>query len=187
METTSVDQVGEWVAAQTAPQLTQPTERPKGDDGRAFVPNKYTSFLQKVDACGFDPNACWPWLGAGKGNGYGNVNADGRYVTAHQRSYELFCGPVPSGIDVCHSCDNRWCVNPDHLFLGTRLENMADCKSKGRTAGGTRKHLAEWQVQEIRRRLNAGMSPRKISVQMDINYVTITAIQRGDSYVGIGQ
>lgn len=161
--------------------------RVKSDSGHAFNPNRYTIFLQKVDTNGFDPLVCWNFHGAGKGNGYGNVTVNGKQIGAHRHAYELFCGAVPSGSDVCHSCDNRFCVNPDHLFIGTRKENMEDCKSKGRTAGGTRKHLKENQVQEIRRRLSLGMSPRLISAQMDVNYGTITGIQRGSMYVGICQ
>ncbi len=143
--------------------------------------------MQKVETHNFDPQVCWEWLGAGKGNGYGNVNVGQANKTSHHYAYELFCGHVPDGLDVCHTCDNRWCVNPDHLFLGTRMENMDDCKSKGRTAGGNRKHLTECQVQEIRRRLNAGVSASKVAVQMDVNYYTVTAIKRGESYDGIGQ
>lgn len=154
---------------------------------RSFVPNQYTRFFRHVDTRGFDPNQCWPWIGAGKGNGYGNINFKGRTIAAHHAAYELFCGRVPNGQEVCHSCDNRWCVNPDHLFLGTRGVNMADCKMKGRTAGGHRKHLREDQVQEIRRRLNAGLSPRLIANQMGLHYTTITSIGAGRSYVGIGQ
>lgn len=151
------------------------------------IENKYTKFLKLVDVKGFDATQCWPWVGAGKGNGYGGLTVDRSSVSAHRRSYELFCGEIPHGMDVCHTCDNRWCVNPDHLFLGTRKENMADCKSKGRTAGGTRKHLTEIQVQEIKRRLNAGVSARWVSVSMDVNYHTVTAIKRGDSYVRISE
>lgn len=151
-----------------------------------FKPNTYIAFLKKVDVRGFDHRACWPWVGAGKGNGYGNVRVRGGNITAHRRAYELFCGPVPNGVDVCHTCDNRWCVNPDHLFLGTRRENMSDCQSKGRTAGGVRKHLQESQVQEVRRRIHAGLSPRKVAVQMDINYHTLIAIKEGRSYGWIG-
>lgn len=154
---------------------------------RKFIANRYTRFLRLVDTKGFEPSQCWIWLGAGKGNGYGSVRVDGHNITAHRVAYELFCGPVPSGADVCHTCDNRCCVNTDHLFVGTRLENMADCKSKGRAAGGNRKHLREHQVQEVRRRLAAGHSPRKVAVQMDISYETVTAIRGERSYVGIGQ
>lgn len=154
---------------------------------RDFIPNIYTRFLSKVETSGFDANQCWPWLGAGKGNGYGNFNMNGEYRSAHSAAYELFVGPVRDGLEVCHSCDNRFCVNPDHLFLGTRVDNMQDMHSKGRGAAGCRKHLKEFQVQEIRRRLISGHSARQIANQMDVNYHTVTAIKEGRSYVGIGK
>jgi hypothetical protein len=149
-------------------------------EDHAPQPNRYTAFFQKVDTRGFDQSQCWPWLGAG--NGYGNARLNGTYMTAHRAAYELFCGPVPGGMDVCHACDNRWCVNPDHLFLGTRAANMNDCKSKGRTAGGNRKRLTEAQVQEIQRRLNAGEAPSRIGRHMDVNRETIANIGKGKSY-----
>lgn len=149
--------------------------------------NEYTRFFQKVDTKGFDPTQCWPWTGAGKGNGYGNVTVDGKQKSAHRHAYNLMVGEVTAGLDVCHSCDNRWCVNPDHLFLGTRQENMDDCVSKGRGDGGNRKHLTERQVQEIRRRVMGGQSPRLVSQSLDVNYQTIINIMKGFSYVGIGE
>lgn len=158
------------------------SKKTKDAVGRRFIANRYTLFLQKVDAKGFDPSRCWEWRGAGKGNGYGNVNFNRKTRGAHSVAYELFCGPIPPRLEVCHSCDNRWCVNPDHLFVGTHQQNMSDCKSKGRTAGGNRKHLIMSRVQEVRRRLIAGMQPRRIAQQMDINYHTVTAIKRGKSY-----
>lgn len=153
---------------------------------RPFIANKYSRFLSKVDAPGFDPEACWPWTGAGKGNGYGHVSIDGVSMVASRAAYMLFVSDdIGDGVEVCHTCDNRWCVNPDHLFLGSRADNMADMKQKGRGAGGCRKHLREDQVQEVHRRLKAGHSPRRVANQMNINYGTVTAIQAGRSYVGI--
>nr|WP_051686607.1 HNH endonuclease [Ochrobactrum sp. UNC390CL2Tsu3S39] len=145
--------------------------------------NKVTAFLQKANTHGMDPERCWEWTGAGKGNGYGHTSQG----PAHRRAYEIFVAPIPDGMDVCHTCDNRSCVNPDHLFLGTRAENMNDMKLKGRGAGGNRKHLKEAQVQEIRRRLAAGVRPRVVSETMNVNYATVTAIKEGRSYVGNGQ
>lgn len=152
------------------------------EGARSFLANRYTRFLAKVDAHGFDPTQCWEWTGAGKGNGYGQVKAPEGTTGAHRLAYEMFVGPVPEGMDVCHTCDNRWCVNPDHLFVGTRRENVADMVHKGRGAGGNRKHLREDQVQHIRQRLAAGHSPRQIANQMNVNYGTITAIKEGRAY-----
>lgn len=144
---------------------------------------KVISFLRKVETHGLDEGLCWPWLGAGKGNGYGHTS-DG---PAHRVSYRLFVADIPEGMDVCHRCDNRSCVNPHHLFVGTRAENMRDMAIKGRGDGGCRKHLREDTIQEIRRRLAAGSPPKMVSETMNVNYGTVTAIAAGRSYVGIGQ
>lgn len=152
------------------------------------IPHRITRFFSHVETHGFDPDVCWEWTGAGKGNGYGNISADGANPTAHHYAYELYNQvTVPGGMDVCHTCDNRCCVNPDHLFIGTRQDNVADMRAKGRAAGGNRKKLRESEVQNIRQRLASGHSPRLIADQTGLNYDTITAIKEGRSYVGIGQ
>ena len=152
---------------------------------QGFQVNKYTRFLANADVKGFDPFVCWPWLGAGKGNGYGHTS-DG---PAHDVAFRLFCGEIPDGEEVCHTCDNRWCVNPDHLFAATRRENMEDMVAKGRWAGGggNRKHLKESTIQEIRRRLNGGVPMSRIATDLNVGYGTVSAINRGAAYVGIGQ
>ncbi|MBY8918785.1 HNH endonuclease [Nitratireductor sp. L1-7-SE] len=82
-----------------------------------------------------EPNSgCWIWLGAlHKRHGYGAVRAYGSTTRAHRLCFEVTSGQkLPSSIDVCHTCDVRCCVNPDHLFMGTRTDNMQDCSAKGR-------------------------------------------------------
>lgn len=80
-----------------------------------------------------EPNSgCWLWVGRIGKSRYPRMFADGRTRSAHRISWELFHGEIPDGLCVCHKCDVPSCVNPGHMFLGTRSDNMSDCKHKGR-------------------------------------------------------
>ena len=148
------------------------------------IKNIYSRFLAKIKVNKFNDDCCWFWIGASKGNGYGSFVYKGKAEQAHRVSYKLFIqNVIPNNCDICHTCDNRMCVNPDHLFVGTRKDNMVDMKSKGRGSGGSRKHLLESQIQEIKQRLISGHSIRQIALSMDINYHTILSIKNNKSYV----
>jgi hypothetical protein len=85
-----------------------------------------------------EPNSgCWIWIGSLAPSGYGQIRdkeAD-RPETAHRASWRINRGPIPEGMHVLHHCDQRWCCNPDHLFLGTNNDNIQDSAGKGRRKG----------------------------------------------------
>lgn len=77
---------------------------------------------------------CWLWLLSPGSHGYGQAWNGATITTAHRMAYEAFVGPIPGKMLVQHSCDSKWCVNPDHLSLGTDASNAEDKRRKGRAA-----------------------------------------------------
>lgn len=89
----------------------------------------------RVDRSG-GPDACWPWTGLVGYTGYGKMTVRRKNTPTHRFAFELTNGPIPSGLCVCHACDNRLCCNPAHLWLGTQMDNIQDRNAKGRQARG---------------------------------------------------
>lgn len=114
---------------------------------------------------------CWPWAGARRPRGYGNVNHGGSTKLAHRLAWELTHGPIPDGMVVCHRCDNPPCCNPAHLFLGTTQDNVDDARVKGRLPRGERVWAAKLTVdavREIRRLATAGVTRKALAVRFGV-------------------
>ena len=110
-------------------------------------------FWSKVEYPGNDQD-CWEWQAGKDKNGYGAFAEHMGYspIGAHRLSWEYYNGNIPNNMLICHTCDNPPCVNPDHLFLATNIENMLDMKQKGRAARGSNNgnsKLTEIEVLDI--------------------------------------
>ncbi len=106
---------------------------------------------------------CWLWTGIILESGYGQFWGNGKKHRAHRFSWELANGPIPDDLIVCHSCDVRACVNPEHLWLGTTLDNQRDCVAKGRKRTGD-EHWARVHPEWVKR--GASHSGTKVSPVM---------------------
>lgn len=138
-------------------------------------------FWAKVDRRGSDE--CWEWTAGKDGDGYGWMRSGGRATSVHRASWEIHRGPIPEGLSVCHKCDNRACVNPAHLWIGTNADNTRDRYVKGRSASGEHvgtSKLTKADVASIRKLYSAGgYSKRKLGVMFDVSDTLIRYIVRG--------
>lgn len=127
-----------------------------------------------------EQDGCWRWQGAHQSKGYGMICIDGENVLAHRTSYLTFVGEIPSGQFVCHKCDVRDCVNPEHLFLATPKGNTQDMLNKGREARGERNGQAVLSDDDIRqiRELYAqgGIYHRELAKMFNTTRPNITKI-----------
>ncbi len=145
-------------------------------------------FFSKIAATA-DPERCWLWLAATNAAGYGRFRVSPSMELAHRVSWEVFKGPIPDGMNVCHDCDTPACVNPDHLFLGTQADNLADMTRKGRRRGGGgagikngRAKLTERDVLDIRLSEETCVA---LGRRYGVNHVAISRVRRRESWTHI--
>jgi hypothetical protein len=153
-------------------------------------------FWRKIENT--DPAKCWNWLAGVSKYGYGKlrVKVDGQWkiMASHRLSYMIHRGDIPEGVNVLHSCDNPPCVNPEHLFLGTQLDNVKDMHEKGRDNNqrkGPRRtlllhgvenylrKLTEADVVEIRTRKGLGQTAASMASDYLVSKSTIERVLNG--------
>lgn len=148
------------------------------------VLERFLSKIQKTDGC-------WLWVGAvqNRAKPYGRIKVNGKPDGAHRVSFTLFKGPITDGLWVLHTCDNPRCVNPDHLFLGDRSDNMRDCAKKRRLAHNLPRHTGEQasrnrkltKEQVVGIRLAEGTA-REIGKANGVSHVTVLRVKSRKSY-----
>lgn len=141
-----------------------------------------------------EPNSgCWIWLAQLSAKGYGRINIAGRPILAHRASWHAQNGEIPNGKLILHHCDNRACVNPDHLYPGTQKQNMADALRRGRFPNfkGLRKgslnpsaKIHETDVGVIKSLLASGMKQDDIAAIYGLARSSISNVKRGVTWNG---
>lgn len=130
-------------------------------------------------------DGCWDWTGSTNAGGYGQVSVNRRPILAHRVAWLLSHFIIPEGKWVLHRCDRRPCVNPDHLFLGTRTDNMLDMRSKGRQSQGTRfpqSRLTPELIVSMRAMHAAGESTANIGRSMGVAQSTVSRALSGRTW-----
>lgn len=131
---------------------------------------------------------CWLWIAGSRPSGYGNMTVNKVKIGAHRVMHIMFKGSIPESMDVCHECDNTWCVNPEHLWAGTRKENMQDSVQKGRNyrggayraAFGKNQGHAKLTDEKVTQILRDNRSQFEVGKSFGISEMIIGRIRRGE-------
>lgn len=154
--------------------------------GRYDLPSFGEKFWNRVDRSG-GRNACWPWLRYRAKSGHGRLYRYPKLELSHRIAWELTYGKIPDGLDVCHRCDNGWCCNPKHLFVGTHSDNMADKerKNRGNHVRGESVYnarLFEKNIATIRKLKHSGKTNEEIATIFNVTASTISKVCNGRTW-----
>jgi len=140
--------------------------------------NMFERFYKYIDVK--DKDDCWEWIGLKNKDGYGRFRLTDKMVLAHRWMWEMEDSDIPEGLMVLHKCNNRGCVNPNHLYLGTNQDNMNDMSIAGSKKGNRNamSKLTEDDVREIRRLISEGYIQGYIAGIFGVNHATISDINR---------
>lgn len=141
-------------------------------------PNSIHSFYEKTEV---GNNGCWEWIGGFFNDGYPIFNIDNKIFRGHRWSYDNFVGKIPPGQQINHKCDNRICVNPNHLYVGTNQDNRDDMyKNMDKRIGNSK--LTIRQALKI---FKDNRTYKEIAEEYGISLQTVSAIKTGASWTTI--
>jgi predicted XRE-type DNA-binding protein len=147
-----------------------PGGRPKSD-----IRERFLAKVKKMES------GCHEWQAGLHRDGYGKFCEDGKTIQAHRVAYALFVNPIPSGAWVLHRCDNRKCVNTEHLFIGDAVANIADMDVKQRR--GTKSPLTYKDVEEIKILLADRYSQQEIADKFGVHQTAISRVKLGKTTI----
>lgn len=146
-------------------------------------------YLEERCTNGTTEDDCWIWNLAKDKDGYGHLKWHGQMTKAHRVSFTVYCGDIPDGYVVCHSCDNPPCINPRHLFVGTDQDNADDSVAKNRRAVGSKNGmttLTEEDVVVIRELMAGSAYYKDVQEQFGISTAALFKITTGAYWAHVG-
>lgn len=174
--------------------MTSPNT-PTSASGRSADADAKTMALIEARSIPEPNSGCWLWTSTLANTGYGRVVRGRKQLGAHRLAWEAAnCSAVPAGMFICHRCDVTMCVNPDHLFLGTPQDNVADMDRKGRAvrrgaggsqARGTRQHLARLDDEAVRYLRMSSESCSVLAARFGVSVVAIKTARRGGTWTHV--